>query len=72
MQALFDTTRMFPESWISPGDIGAFYRGMMDALFANNSVTQALGDLALVVGVAGIMALPLIWYVHRLLKRSPC
>ena len=42
MQALFDTTRMYPDSWITPGDIGAFYRSMMDMVFANNSVVAVV------------------------------
>ena len=70
MQALFDTTRMFPESWISPSDIGAFYRGMMDVLFANNSITEALGNSVLLVGVAGLAALPLAWVAKQFLRKS--
>lgn len=70
MQALIETTRMYPESWISPGDIGAFYRGMMEALFANNGVTEALGDMVLVAGFAGLAVLPIAFGARRLLSNS--
>jgi len=65
MKALFETTRMFPENWISPSDIGAFYRGMMDAVFANNAVTAALGDAVLLTAVAGVLAIPATWLILR-------
>ena len=66
MQSLFDTTRMFPESWIGPSDIGAFYRGMMDAVFANNAVTEALGNMTLLAGFGAVLAIPLVWLLVRL------
>ena len=66
MQALFETTRMYPDSWITPGDIGAFYRSMMDMVFANNSVTAALGDMTLLAGFAAVLAVPLLWALVRL------
>lgn len=70
MKALFDSTWMYPESWISPSDIGAFYRGMMDAVFASNSVTQGLGDLVLFAGLAGLAAVPLAWGVRHMYKQT--
>ena len=66
MQALFDTTRMFPESWIGPSDIGAFYQGMMNAVFANNAVTGALGNMTLLAGFAGVLSIPAVWLLVRL------
>ncbi|MEO0945703.1 MAG: hypothetical protein AAFY06_12825 [Pseudomonadota bacterium] len=69
MQALFDTTKMYPESWVTPSDIGAFYQRMSDALFADNALTQALGDLAIAAGVAGLVALPLIWATRQVIRK---
>ena len=66
MQALFDTTRMFPETWIGPSDIGAFYKGMMDSLFANNAATEALGNMTLLAGFAALLAIPVLWALVRL------
>jgi len=66
MQNLFNTTRMFPEDWITPGGIGAIYRDAMDALYANFTVFQSLGDASLIFGVAALLTIPLVWVLARL------
>ena len=66
MLTLFETTRMYPESWITPSDIGAFYGTMTNVLFANNGVTTALGDMTLLAGFAAVLAIPFLWALIRL------
>ncbi len=66
MQTLFDTTRMFPGDWISPGGLGAIYRDWMSALYANSSIFETLGDMSLVLASAGLLAIPLVWFLFRL------
>lgn len=66
MQNLLNTTRMYPEDWVTPTDIGVFYRGLTDAVFANNSVTASLGDMTLLAGFVAVLAIPLAWMLTRL------
>ena len=66
MQNLFNTTRMFPEDWITPGGLGGLYTDAMGALHSTTGVFEALGNASIYVGLVALMAIPLVWALARL------